>query len=238
MAYATTRDSRLPGALAAIAAQALLVIAVVWGLAARYFDEPEVDPETRLVVLPAGSEPAASPPAPTADEPEGEGAPAALEAEARLREAPAPKLTVADPRPAASEAGSGEAGRPGLATNDGVGTGRGGAGEGTGQGAAGSGRGSGVVTPPQRISGTLGDRDYPRSAAARGAAGTVAISFGVGADGRVSRCSVIGSSGDAELDRLTCALVERRFVYRPARNAAGQAVETTLRTTFTWGTYR
>lgn len=236
MAYAAARDSRLPGAIAAIAVQALLALIVVRGLAAHYAEERAAAPRTELVVLPAAPEPAAPPPTP--DEAEGEGAPPAVEAAPRPREAPPAKLALTDPQPAANEAGSGEAEKAGLAASPGAGSGRGGARDGAGLGGAGAGGGSGIVTPPQRISGSLSDRDYPRSAAARGAAGTVAIGFRVGPDGRVSGCSVIGSSGDAELDRLTCALVERRFVYRPARNAAGQPVETTLRTTFTWGTYR
>jgi protein TonB len=89
-----------------------------------------------------------------------------------------------------------------------------------------------------RIAGALSDRDYPREAAAVNAGGTVAVSFRVRADGGVDSCRVLGSSGYAQLDGLTCALVERRFRYRPARNMAGEPIATTLRTTFTWGTRR
>ncbi|MDE0879066.1 MAG: hypothetical protein OSB00_10455 [Sphingomonas bacterium] len=35
---------------------------------------------------------------------------------------------------------------------------------------------------------------------------------------------MIGSSGVASLDATTCKLVEKRFRYTPARNAAGTAV--------------
>lgn len=237
MAYAIAPRSRLPGALAAGAAQALLALLIVRGLAAHYL-APAPEGATTTIVAISPPEPEAAPPPPHQAAAAGEGAPPALKAQARPQEAPPPKIVVADPQPVPTQAGSGDADSAGLAAVAGPGSGRGGRGEGAGLGVGGSGSGGGMASPPQRIAGSLSDRDYPRSAAGRGAAGTVAISFRVGGDGRVAGCTVIGSSGDAELDRLTCALVERRFVYRPARNAAGEPVEATLRTTFTWGTRR
>lgn len=237
MSYATAHDRRLPGALAAAAVQAVLAVLIVRGLAAHYLDAPVQPAQTTVVAL---SEPERQPepPPPPRDDASGEGAPPAAKAEPRAQEAPLPKIVLAEPRPAPIQAGSGVAANTGLAPVAGPGSGRGGSGVGSGLGAGGSGSGSGAASPPQRIAGNLSDRDYPRSAAARGAAGTVAISFRVGLDGKVGDCAVIGSSGDAELDGLTCALVERRFRYRPARSASGEPVESTLRTTFTWGTYR
>jgi protein TonB len=95
-----------------------------------------------------------------------------------------------------------------------------------------------MAAPPVRIAGALTDRDYPRAAAAVHAAGTVAIAFRVRSDGGVDRCAVIASSGAPLLDDLTCELVERRFRYSPARDAAGREVDAVLRTSFTWGTRR
>ncbi len=237
MSYATAHDRRLPGVLAAAAVQAVLAVLIVRGLAAHYLDTPVQPAQTTVVAL---SEPEhqAEPPPPPRDDSSGEGAPPAAKAEPRPQEAPLPKIVIAEPRPAPSQAGSGAAAKAGLAPVAGPGSGRGGSGDGSGLGAGGTGSGAGAASPPQRIAGNLSDRDYPRDAAARGAAGTVAISFRVGLDGKVGGCAVIGSSGDAELDGLTCALVERRFRYRPARSASGEPVESTLRTTFTWGTYR
>jgi hypothetical protein len=37
------------------------------------------------------------------------------------------------------------------------------------------------------------------------------------------------------LDGLTCRLFTQRFRFKPATNAAGAAVESTLQTSFTWG---
>jgi protein TonB len=238
MAYANARGSRLPGVLAAIAVQAVLILAIVRGLSAHYRDAFPPAPDTTLVALPEPARQPAPPPPPPDEALSGEGAPPGLKAEPRPQEAPPPLVVLAEPRPASTQPGSGTAANEGEALTAGVGSGAGGSGDGSGRGAGGAGSGAGIASAAQRIAGSLDNRDYPRSAAARGAAGTVAISFRVGSDGRVRRCSVIGTSGDVELDRLTCELVERRFVYRPARNFAGQPVETTLRTTFTWGTIR
>lgn len=115
----------------------------------------------------------------------------------------------------------------------GAGSGAGGEGSGTGSGRGGSGSGSGIGEAAVRVAGALSDRDYPRDA--RGVSGTVAIAFRVRADGLVDQCRPIASSGAAVLDDLTCGLVERRFRYRPARDASGQPVDSELRTSFTWG---
>ena len=42
--------------------------------------------------------------------------------------------------------------------------------------------------------------------------------------GASSGCEVVKSSGSAELDGTTCRLIERRFRYRPARDAQGRAI--------------
>jgi protein TonB len=50
------------------------------------------------------------------------------------------------------------------------------------------------------------------------------VSFTVGANGRVTRCAVTRSSGVAELDALTCRLIEERFRYRPTTDRFGRPV--------------
>jgi len=134
-------------------------------------------------------------------------------------------VALASPTAAASTAG---------AAASGAGPGAGGSGNGTWAGSGGNGGGGGAAVPAQRVAGALSDRDYPRDAGRAG--GTVGIAFTVRSDGRVDGCRVLGSSGSARLDGLTCSLVTQRFRYRPARDASGQAVDSTLRTAFTWGT--
>jgi protein TonB len=56
----------------------------------------------------------------------------------------------------------------------------------------------------------------------------------VGANGRVVRCSVIGSSGVPELDAITPRLIEQRFVYRPATDRYGRPVADDVEIDWTW----
>lgn len=99
-----------------------------------------------------------------------------------------------------------------------------GPGTGTGPGAGiGSGAGSGR-TRARWQNGRIDRRDYPRSAARAGIGGSVTVHFDVAPDGRAVGCIVVKSSGNAELDRTTCTLVEARFRYTPARDRAGNPV--------------
>jgi protein TonB len=58
--------------------------------------------------------------------------------------------------------------------------------------------------------------DYLAAAVAAHHSGTVDISFTIGVNGRVSGCSVVRSSGYADLDLATCPLLERRARFKPA----------------------
>ncbi len=70
----------------------------------------------------------------------------------------------------------------------------------------------------------LSDRDYPAIARAARLHGVVDVRFMVQADGRVEGCRVAKSSGNLQLDILTCALVEQRILYQPALDATGKPV--------------
>jgi periplasmic protein TonB len=72
--------------------------------------------------------------------------------------------------------------------------------------------------------------DYPATAQAKGEQGTVQARLRVDEWGRVSSCRVIGSSGSDSLDNATCNIIERRARFTPARNAAGQAISSTVTT--------
>lgn len=78
------------------------------------------------------------------------------------------------------------------------------------------------------------ETDYPGAARRAEEQGTVRVSYTVGADGRVSNCTIVQSSGSSSLDATTCRIFERRFRYAPARDAAGNPVGTTLRSSVTW----
>lgn len=229
MAFAPSPGrTRIGAAFAAAAVQFGFAALVIWGLAAHWASPRDRTP-TLVTITP--SRPPTPSPSPAARD-AGASAPSARKSEPLPVVAPSPPVTLTVPRPAATAAGTGDDASVGAALA-GRGSGAGGSGAGSGSGEGGLGTGGGAVTSPVRIAGALRDRDYPRGA---NAGGTVAISFRVRSDGLVDRCTVIVASGAAVLDRLTCDLVERRFRYRPARSAAGEAVDTVLQTSFTWGT--
>jgi protein TonB len=145
-----------------------------------------------------------------------------------LDEAPSPPPPIPIARPTPWE--------PSVDPASGRGSGSGAAaGSGAGQDGSGSGQGDGAISPPVRIAGALTDADYRRTRPPEGAGGTVAVSYRIRADGRVDRCTVLRSSGYAELDETTCRLIERRFRFVPAHDAGGRAIEWEVRTDYTWG---
>jgi protein TonB len=162
-----------------------------------------------------------------------EGAAAPPNLKAKASEIVAPPLVVPMPPPpiaAAPLRGIGAAPSAGAAPVPGPGTGAGGQGNGTGSGRAGNGEGGGGdgETGPVFLKGELRDKDYPRAAAEAGAGGTVGIAFTVETNGRATECRVTRSSGNAALDEGTCRLIEARYRYRPARDARGRPVRSTV----------
>jgi len=88
-------------------------------------------------------------------------------------------------------------------------------------------------TPPRLRSGTISNDDYPASAIRAQAQGTTRMSLQIGADGRVTSCSVTGSSGNSSLDSTACNLAQRRYRFNPAtRN--GQPVASTYSQSVRW----
>lgn len=162
------------------------------------------------------------PPEARAAEPQGKAAPPAPKATPRP-EPRIPPAVVVKPRPAPVVPAAGSAERAG-ARGAGIGTGGGGQGSGTGSGGRGDGSGGGLARPPEYLSGELRPKDFPRSGAGERDGKFIIVRFTVGADGRVSRCRVIQSSGSAEADAITCRLIEKRFRYRPALDAQGNRV--------------
>jgi len=164
-------------------------------------------------------------------DPEGSASPANLRNTPTEIVAPPPeiRLPVPPPLPAAPVAGTGSAPAAGAAPVPGPGTGAGGVGIGLGSGLSGNGSGGGggggLARPPRLISGRIDNEDYPRRVFE---AGTTYVRFTVRRDGRVSGCAVRRSSGNEELDRTTCRLIERRLRYRPALDSFGRPVAATM----------
>ena len=173
-------------------------------------------------------------------EPEGAAAPPNLEARPTPVVAPPPRIKLEVPTPvvAAPEATPLPPGldpSAGASDRSGPGWGAGGQGAGTGSGNAGTGTGGGGGgRRAQHVSGALRNSDYPRVALRNGIEGSVTVRYTVLGDGRVSGCAILETSGSAELDSTTCRLIERRFRYRPALDASGQAVPQQLVKTYDW----
>jgi periplasmic protein TonB len=156
---------------------------------------------------------------------EGAAAPPALEARPSPVVAPPPVIPLPSPVIAAVVASQNNAPTSGATPVMGPGTGGGGVGTGTGSGGAGDGPGGGGgAARARQIAGAITPRDYPDGARRAGATGAVTVRFTVGIDGRARGCVVAISSGRGDLDATTCRLIEGRFRYRPARDAAGRAV--------------
>lgn len=168
-----------------------------------------------------------------------QGASAPRNLKSKAAEIVASTIPVLLPPPviAASVSGAGSDPSAGASNLRGPGTGSGGQGTGTGSGRSGNGDGGGG-TPLRWRAGRIKDSDYPRGALDAGASGIVKLRFTVGANGRVTDCTVTASSGNAELDETTCRLIRQRFRYTPSTDSAGRPVPDTVTGEHEWTLYR
>lgn len=73
--------------------------------------------------------------------------------------------------------------------------------------------------------GSISSDDYPVLALRADMQGVTRTLITIGTDGRVSNCRILKSSGSVLLDAHSCALVTARFVFDPALDSNGQAIE-------------
>jgi protein TonB len=128
---------------------------------------------------------------------------------------PPPPVTVPPPVMTAPAPNIGMAAQTGA--SDRAGPGQGAGGEGSGYGGGGDG-GDGDDVPPRQTRGRLSFADLPANLRQGFSGGTVGVRYSVETDGRVGQCLVTHSSGRAELDRLTCQLIQQRFRFKPSRD--------------------
>lgn len=76
--------------------------------------------------------------------------------------------------------------------------------------------------------------DYPARALREERAGTTRFRVSIGPDGRVTDCQITGSSGHADLDEATCKNVTRRARFKPALDAAGNAIADSYSNAIRW----
>ena len=70
----------------------------------------------------------------------------------------------------------------------------------------------------------LSNNDYRPSWTRRELTGLAKFRLEIAANGRVSNCTVTGSTGHSELDAATCSLVSKRARFEPARGGNGEPV--------------
>ena len=69
---------------------------------------------------------------------------------------------------------------------------------------------------------------------ARRSSGTVVARLDIGADGRLTGCTVLAGSGDKVLDSRSCETFLRRGRYKPARDPAGNPIAVKIVQTIHW----
>ena len=80
----------------------------------------------------------------------------------------------------------------------------------------------------------VSDEDYPSSAVRNEEQGTTRFRLTVGANGRVTDCSVTSSSGSPALDATTCKLMRQRAKFTPAMDSSGTPTGDTVASAIRW----
>lgn len=88
--------------------------------------------------------------------------------------------------------------------------------------------------PPSAASSWITPDDYPPAALRADAEGVVQVALSIDATGTLTDCRVERSSGNADLDTTTCALLRKRAKFAPARDASGQPTASIKQLRFRW----
>jgi protein TonB len=218
--YRGTADGpdRAKAIAAVVAIHALLAFVILSGLKVQQARQV-VDVLTTLNLREPPPPPPVEPPPKPSPNPQTikrpEGAPA-KKAEPTPVVAPQPRIPSPSPLPAAKVAGTGSATTSGAASS-GNGTGAGGVGNGRGGG------GTGAFTPARKLT-KIPDSEYRRFAATGIVSGSVALAVRVNADGSLSNCRILRSSGSQSADSLMCQLFIEYVRFSPALDPAGGPV--------------
>ena len=78
------------------------------------------------------------------------------------------------------------------------------------------------------------DDDYPPAALRNEEQGKTSYRLEIGPDGRVSRCTITGSSGSSVLDAATCRILRVRTRFAPAQDSEGHYIPDTRDGDVTW----
>ena len=97
-----------------------------------------------------------------------------------------------------------------------------------------------VEEPPQirneapGLAAYFSESDYPKAARRWHEEGTVGFKIDIGTDGRVTKCSIIASSGFEDLDKATCRIVIERVRFQPPRDSNGNPLPDSLEQHIRW----
>lgn len=99
-----------------------------------------------------------------------------------------------------------------------------------------------VSMPPQEAqrprpidpAGWVGPEQYPREAMQLRLTGTVSFRLAIGADGKVTECTVTESSGHSLLDMQTCLVMRDKARFHPALDEKGQPVPGSWSSRYRW----
>lgn len=94
--------------------------------------------------------------------------------------------------------------------------------------------GAAPARPARLRSGWVSNHDYPPSARRRRTEGAAVVRYLIGREGEVESCEIVETSGDADLDAVSCRVVVDRFVFDPARDAGGARTTQTRTQRFVW----
>ncbi len=206
---------------------ALLIWAIIRGLSGGTVPVVKAPTMPVLRVYNVVATPPQAPSRPVQRQPEAAKAPAARRAQATAVVAPKQPLNTPSRVVTAPVASAGSAAVSGAAAA-GAATGAGGAGQGTGAGGSGDGTGGGLAQKAVKLSGDINStRDYPPDPEGRRLGSSVIVVLTVLTDGRAGGCRVLRPSADPLADAATCRLAIQRFRFKPATDAAGNAVHST-----------
>lgn len=80
----------------------------------------------------------------------------------------------------------------------------------------------------------LRERDYKSSWVRREYTGLAGFRLDIAATGKVTGCRITSSTGHAELDDATCALIQQRARFEPARGSNGEPVAGSYASSVRW----
>jgi periplasmic protein TonB len=93
-----------------------------------------------------------------------------------------------------------------------------------------------VASPatPKGRGNNFSDDDYPDASRRAEEQGVARVTFTIGTNGQVTACAVTKTSGFPRLDEATCKVIQRRWRFNPAKDAAGQPIEETKSQPVRW----